>query len=190
MHLQNLQTFLLDYLKSHTILYFRPLFYLQNLNLFRCHFWENESHQGAISFSWFAAGADSHRIFLRQDRWIFGTEGQLPCQICLVSSMVRWHFEHLLIDNQIFHIPSLWPPTKPPNPAVTYADTKHQGRLFWITCKWLKILRKASHLQVIQNSGPSVFGSVNVTSKFCCQILKQVTYFQLTLAQRAVVVST
>jgi hypothetical protein len=30
------------------------------------------------------------------------------------------------------------------------------GCLFWITCKRLKLLRKASHLQVIQNSAPSV----------------------------------
>ena len=42
------------------------------------------------------------------------------------------------------------------NPAVTYATAEHQGRLFWITCKRLKLLRKASHLQVIQNSAPSV----------------------------------
>ena len=41
-------------------------------------------------------------------------------------------------------------------PAVTYAPAEHQGHLFWITYKWLKLLRKASHLQVIQNSGPSV----------------------------------
>ena len=42
------------------------------------------------------------------------------------------------------------------NPAVTYADAEHQGHLFWITCKWLKLLRKASHLQVFRNSAPSV----------------------------------
>ena len=42
------------------------------------------------------------------------------------------------------------------NPAVTYAADKHQGRLFWITCKRLKQLRKASCLQVIQNLAPSV----------------------------------
>jgi len=42
------------------------------------------------------------------------------------------------------------------SPAVTYAAAEHQGHLFWITCKWLKLLRKASHLQVIQNSAPSV----------------------------------
>ena len=40
--------------------------------------------------------------------------------------------------------------------AVTYAAAEHQGRLFWITCKPLKLLRKASCLQVIQNSAPSV----------------------------------
>ena len=43
-------------------------------------------------------------------------------------------------------------------PAVTYAATQHQGRLFWITCKRLNILREASCLQVIQNSTPSVAG--------------------------------
>ena len=42
------------------------------------------------------------------------------------------------------------------NPAVTYAAAEHQGCLFWITCKWLKLLRKASCLQVIQNSAPYV----------------------------------
>ena len=40
--------------------------------------------------------------------------------------------------------------------AVTYAAAKHQGHLFWITCKWLKLLRKAGCLQLIQNSAPSV----------------------------------
>ena len=29
------------------------------------------------------------------------------------------------------------------DPALTYAAAKHQGRLFWITCKQLKLLRKA-----------------------------------------------
>ena len=33
-----------------------------------------------------------------------------------------------------------------------------RGRLFGITCKRLKLLRKASRLQVIQNSTPSVAG--------------------------------
>ena len=42
------------------------------------------------------------------------------------------------------------------HPTVTYAAAEHQGRLFWITCKQLKLLRKASRLQVIQNSVPSV----------------------------------
>ena len=36
-------------------------------------------------------------------------------------------------------------------PAVKYASAQHQGRLFWITCKRLKLLRKASCLQLIQN---------------------------------------
>ena len=30
------------------------------------------------------------------------------------------------------------------HPAVTNASAEHQGRLLWITCKWLKLLRKAS----------------------------------------------
>ena len=45
-----------------------------------------------------------------------------------------------------------------PHPAVTYAAAQHQGRLFWITCKWLKLLKKAGRLQLIQNSAPSVAG--------------------------------
>ena len=51
------------------------------------------------------------------------------------------------------------------NPAVTYADAEHQGHLFWITCKWLKLLRNASHLQVIQNLVPLLLGGVNVISE-------------------------
>ena len=35
------------------------------------------------------------------------------------------------------------------HPAVTYVAVEHQGHLFWITCKWLKLLRKSSRLQVI-----------------------------------------
>ena len=42
------------------------------------------------------------------------------------------------------------------DPSVTCAATEHHGCLFWITCKRLKLLRKASCLQVIQNSAPSV----------------------------------
>ena len=34
-------------------------------------------------------------------------------------------------------------PTNSSYPAVTYAASQHQGRLFWITCKRLKLLRKA-----------------------------------------------
>ena len=30
-----------------------------------------------------------------------------------------------------------------------------EGTIFWISCKWLKSLRKAGHLQLIQNSAPS-----------------------------------
>ena len=45
---------------------------------------------------------------------------------------------------------------KEKKPAVTYAAAKRQGCLFWISCKWLKLMRKASCLQVIKNSLPSV----------------------------------
>ena len=38
------------------------------------------------------------------------------------------------------------------HPAVTYAAAEHQGRLFWIICKWPKLLTKAGCLQLIQNS--------------------------------------
>ena len=31
-----------------------------------------------------------------------------------------------------------------------------EGAEFWISCKWLKLLRKAGVLQLIQNSAPSV----------------------------------
>ena len=44
------------------------------------------------------------------------------------------------------------------NPAVTYATAQHQGCLFWITCKRIKLMRKVGHLQLIQNSVPSVAG--------------------------------
>ena len=43
-------------------------------------------------------------------------------------------------------------------PAVTYAAAENQGRLFSITCKWLKLLRKTGRLQLIQNWAPSVAG--------------------------------
>ena len=46
----------------------------------------------------------------------------------------------------------------PHHPAVTYVTAQHQGRLFWITCKRLKILRKAGRLQLILNLAPSVTG--------------------------------
>ena len=52
-------------------------------------------------------------------------------------------------------------------PAVTYAAAEHQGRLFWITCKRLKLLRKASHLQVIQNSVPSVVRQHQCDIRIC-----------------------
>ena len=44
------------------------------------------------------------------------------------------------------------------NPAVTYVAAQHKGCLFWITCKWLKLLRKADCLQLIQKSVPSLAG--------------------------------
>ena len=53
----------------------------------------------------------------------------------------------------------------PLHPAVTYAAAEHQGFLFWITCKWLKLLRKAGRFQLIQNSAPSVAGR-----RQCCMI--------------------
>ena len=42
------------------------------------------------------------------------------------------------------------------NPAVTYAATEHWGAYFESLVSSLKLLRKASDLQVIQNSAPSV----------------------------------
>ena len=54
-------------------------------------------------------------------------------------------------------------------PAFTYGTAEHQGCLFWITYKWLKVLRKASHLQIIQNSAPSVAGRYQC----CIRIIPQ-----------------
>ena len=39
----------------------------------------------------------------------------------------------------------------PQNNTVTYAASQHQGHLSLITCKRLKLLRKAGGLQLIQN---------------------------------------
>ena len=44
------------------------------------------------------------------------------------------------------------------HPAVTYAASQHQGRLFWIVCKRPSFLSSFSRLQLIQNSAPSVAG--------------------------------
>jgi hypothetical protein len=44
------------------------------------------------------------------------------------------------------------------NPAVTYAASQHQGRLFWIVCKRPAFLSSFSRLKLIQNSAPSVAG--------------------------------
>ena len=41
-----------------------------------------------------------------------------------------------------------------------------RGRLFWITCNQLKLLRKPSCLPVIQNSAPSVVWWRNLTSEW------------------------
>ena len=41
-------------------------------------------------------------------------------------------------------------------PVLQYATTENQGRLFWITYKRLKLLKKAGRLQLIQNSTSSV----------------------------------
>ena len=44
------------------------------------------------------------------------------------------------------------------NPAVTYAASQPQGRLFWIVFKRPAFLSSFSCLQLIQNSAPSVAG--------------------------------
>ena len=51
------------------------------------------------------------------------------------------------------------------NPAVTYATALHQGRLFWITCKRLKLLRIWEKLVTYKIQRPLLFGGVNVTSE-------------------------
>ena len=43
-------------------------------------------------------------------------------------------------------------------PAVTYAASQHQGRLFLIVCKRPALHSFFSLLQLIQNSAPSVAG--------------------------------
>ena len=59
------------------------------------------------------------------------------------------------------------------NPAVTYdAAAQHQGRLFWIICNWLKLLKKAGRLQLIQNSAPSVALGRQCFIQIDCEILK------------------
>ena len=61
-------------------------------------------------------------------------------------------------------------------PAVTYAAAEHQGRLFWITCKWLKaictsdskfsVLCCSEHHWIVKNQ---TFGSVEL-QLFCSYI--------------------
>ena len=60
-------------------------------------------------------------------------------------------------------------------PAVTYAAAEHQGHLFWNTCKRLRLLRKAIHLQVIQISVPSV------VRRHQCDIQMKIPYHNLVL---------
>ena len=56
-------------------------------------------------------------------------------------------------------------------PAVTYAASKHQGRLFWIVCKRPAFLSYFSRFQLIQNLAPSVAGmrqcDIRITKLFC-----------------------
>ena len=65
-------------------------------------------------------------------------------------------------------------------PAVTYAAAEHQGHLFWITCKRLKLLRKANRLWVIQNLAPSVVWrrqcDIRMTKSVALKILGCVTF--------------
>ena len=51
-----------------------------------------------------------------------------------------------------------------------WRHTMVDGAKFWIICNWLKLLRKAGRLQLIQNSAPSC--GVNVTSELA-------TYFSI-----------
>ena len=60
------------------------------------------------------------------------------------------------------------------NPAVTYATSEHQGRLFWITCKRPKLLRIAGRLQLIQNLTPSVAGM-----RQCCIRIRQFFFLEV-----------
>ena len=77
---------------------------------------------------------------------------QAVCKITAISAEVSYFWGYILFSCY---------------PAVTYAAAKLQGRLFWITFKWFKLLRKAGHLQLIQNSVPSVAGQPQ-----CCIRIK------------------
>ena len=71
-------------------------------------------------------------------------------------------------------------------PAVTYAASQHQGRLFWIVCKWPAFLSSFSWLQLIQNSVPSVAGirqcdiRIVSTNLYSCQPKLKITKNQVT----------
>ena len=88
--------------------------------------------------------------------------GKLNFWICIYIFLICriGHLLHLLILNTS-------------HPAVTYATAEHQGRLFWITCKRLKLLKKAGRLQLIQNSTPSV-----TRRRQCCNRIK--SYWAIT----------
>ena len=68
-------------------------------------------------------------------------------------------------------------------PAVTYAASQHQGRLFWIVCKWPAFLSSFSRLQLIQNSAPSVAGmrQCDIRIAFKLSIIKHPFYIKYSL---------
>ena len=55
-------------------------------------------------------------------------------------------------------------------PAVTYATSQHQGRLFWIVCKQPAFLSSFSRLKLIQNSAPSVAGMRQCDIRIVCTL--------------------
>ena len=105
------------------------------------------------------------------EKWLMKKSVYLPLLVIqvhlssylLISLLSESFFEVLYVKNCQF-----W---KSQNPVVTYATAKHQGLLFWITCKRLKLLRKAGCLQLIQNLAPSVGGR----HQCCIRIISEET---------------
>ena len=101
-----------------------------------------------------------HSYLQKYDNWYRRKYVQIVhhCNFCFsLNCPLRLSARSLSLFGKMVQIPIFC------YPAVTYAATVHQGRFFWITCRWLI---KASCLQVIQNSAPLLFGGINVKSEY------------------------